>query len=47
MNGSNEYAYLYVAGSEGPYVGWLHGNKAYKGRWRGMVVVIVGAVEQA
>ena len=26
------YAYIYIAGSEGPYVRQLHGNEAYK-RW--------------
>ncbi|KAJ8432415.1 hypothetical protein Cgig2_013829 [Carnegiea gigantea] len=35
MKGNDEYAYLYVAGSEGPCVGWVHGNEAYKGQWRG------------
>ncbi|KAJ8422350.1 hypothetical protein Cgig2_015345 [Carnegiea gigantea] len=27
MKGNNEYAYLYVAGRKGSYVGWVHGNE--------------------
>jgi len=32
MKGNDEYAYLYVAGSEGPCVGWAHENEVYKGQ---------------
>ncbi|KAJ8446519.1 hypothetical protein Cgig2_027481 [Carnegiea gigantea] len=35
MKGNDEYTYLYMAGSEGPCVGWIHGNKACKGQSRG------------
>ena len=34
MKGNNEYAYLYVARSEGPCVECVHGNEACKGQWR-------------
>ena len=43
---NDEHTYLYVVGSEGLCVGWLYGNKAYKGQWRRVVVVIVGGVEE-
>ncbi|KAJ8444428.1 hypothetical protein Cgig2_005950 [Carnegiea gigantea] len=46
MKGNDEYAYLYVAGSEGPCVGRLNGNEAYKGQSRGVAVVTIGGVEQ-
>ena len=35
MKGNDEYAYIYVAGSEGPCVGGLSGKEAYKGQGKG------------
>ena len=46
MKGNDEYANMYVAGSEGPCVGRVHGNEACKWRSRGVAVMIVGGVEQ-
>ena len=46
MKGNDEYAYLYVVGSEGPCIGRVHGNEAYKGQSRGVAVLIMGGVEQ-
>jgi len=34
MKDNDEYAYLYVKGSEGLCVGWLQGNEVCKGQWR-------------
>ncbi|KAJ8434229.1 hypothetical protein Cgig2_005908 [Carnegiea gigantea] len=45
MKGNDEYTYLYVEGSEGLCVGWVHGNEACKGQSRGVAIVIVGRVE--
>jgi len=46
MKASDEYAYLYVAGSEGPCVGRVHGNEACEEQWRGVAVLTVGGVGQ-
>ncbi|KAJ8443111.1 hypothetical protein Cgig2_030879 [Carnegiea gigantea] len=35
MKENDEYAYLYVARSEGPCVGRVHGNEACEEQWRG------------
>ncbi|KAJ8431694.1 hypothetical protein Cgig2_006550 [Carnegiea gigantea] len=46
MKGNDEYAYLYVEGSQGPYVGRVHGNEACEEQWRGVAVLTVGGVGQ-
>ncbi|KAJ8437819.1 hypothetical protein Cgig2_013435 [Carnegiea gigantea] len=43
MKGNDEYAYVYVAGSEGPCVGGLQGKEAYKGQGRGVGVLKSGS----
>ncbi|KAJ8425362.1 hypothetical protein Cgig2_032878 [Carnegiea gigantea] len=35
MKGNDEYAYLYVAGSEGSCVGRVYGNEACEEQWKG------------
>ncbi|KAJ8431233.1 hypothetical protein Cgig2_020778 [Carnegiea gigantea] len=47
MKGNDEYTYLYVAGSEGPCVGGVHGNEACEEQWRGVAVLTVEGVGDA
>ena len=32
MKRNNDYAYIYMTKSEGPFVRWLQGNKVFQGR---------------